>query len=151
MRSKCNNNCNQPQTLKPHIDFGFVPTVSLGSVIWNDKNDNGIQDSDEVGIDGLKVTLLDGDGNPVSGVDPVITDSSGRYYFDELLQGDYKIKIESNTTSLADYQPSSVQSSDPNDDNATDSNIESGDSTNGYVSGLITLTVNGEPSGSDDG
>jgi len=44
--------------------------------------------------------LLDGDGNEVSGVDPVMGDSNGNYYFDNLKAGDYKIKVESNTNKL---------------------------------------------------
>ena len=129
------------------FDFGFMPKVSLGSVIWLDANNDGVQDAGEAGIDGLKVTLLDNSGNPVAGVSPVVTSGGGKYFFGGLEDATYKIKVESSTTNLTPYIPSSVQQSNADNDDATDSNIASGDSASGYISAPITLALGSEPHG----
>jgi hypothetical protein len=134
------------------FDFGFCPPVSLGSVIWLDSNDDGKQDANETGIDGLIVELLDGSGTPVvdkSG-NPVTTTASngGQYYFGDLMPGTYKIRVKSGTTSLSHYVMNSAvqnKSSNADDNVANDSNIASGDATNGYLSAPITLSIGAEP------
>ena len=131
------------------FDFGFSPSVSLGSVIWYDENDNGIQDANETGIDGLTVELLDANGDPVldDQGQPItmITHDGGKYYFDHLQPGTYRIRVSGGT--IDQYQPSSVQNTNADDNDATDSNIESGDATHGYVSAPVTLTPGKEPTG----
>jgi uncharacterized repeat protein (TIGR01451 family) len=46
-------------------DAGLVPLASIGNFVWIDLNDNGIQDTGEVGLNGVTVNLLDSAGNPV--------------------------------------------------------------------------------------
>jgi hypothetical protein len=75
-------------------DFGYyVKPAALGNFVWNDLNNNGIQDSGEPGI------TLDKQGNPVKvtltitwpgttvvkTVITTLTDASGNYYFGNLL------------------------------------------------------------------
>lgn len=72
------------------VDFGFVKPASLGDYVWFDANKDGIQDADEYGVAGVKVTLVDSLGNPVvdangKTVDPVTTDANGKYSFANLL------------------------------------------------------------------
>ncbi len=136
------------------VDFGFTPAVSIGSLIWNDQNNNGLQDAGEQPLPGAVVTLLDGSGNPVSGVASQTTGSDGLYYFGNLPAGDYRIQV----TPPAGYSPSTVQNGADNDDTANDSNIAGpGGVAGSYVSGTFTLSNNGEPTetgglpGSDDG
>lgn len=43
--------------------------ASIGDFVWNDLNNNGIQDEGEPGIDGVTVKLMDKDGNPVKNKD----------------------------------------------------------------------------------
>lgn len=81
------------------IDAGLYRLASLGDRVWNDKNANGIQDAGEVGIPGVKVTLLDKDGNPAKYGDGTIvpdvtTDANGNYKFENLEPGLYKVKFE---------------------------------------------------------
>jgi len=78
-----------------------VPIVgsSLGDYVWYDKNKNGIQDEGEKGIEGVVVHLLDDSGNPVNkpGTNNpyvVTTDANGKYIFDKLNHGDYKVKFD---------------------------------------------------------
>ncbi|CAA6813906.1 MAG: FIG00503626: hypothetical protein, partial [uncultured Sulfurovum sp.] len=123
------------------VDFGFfAPRVSIGSMIWNDENDNGEQDGSEVGIAGAVVQLLHGDNTVVDGVATQTTDADGLYYFGDLVEGDYKVQV----TMPAVYTPSTIQTTADNDDSENDSNIAEV-LGNVYTSGLFTLTDNGEP------
>ncbi|MDH3648574.1 MAG: carboxypeptidase regulatory-like domain-containing protein [Saprospiraceae bacterium] len=74
-----------------NIDAGFYQTASLGDLIWEDKNANGIQDNGELGIPGIEVRLLDGNGT-YTGVS-VFTDLDGMYSFDNLEPGAYMVEI----------------------------------------------------------
>ncbi len=82
------------------IDMGInIPQTSLGDRVWNDTNLNGRQDSDELGVEGVRVTLLDSNGNSVidatgATVNSVLTNSSGNYYFSNLVPGDYMVEFE---------------------------------------------------------
>ncbi|MFC5405982.1 SdrD B-like domain-containing protein [Cohnella soli] len=79
------------------IDAGIVEKVSLGDTVWVDTNNNGIQDGGEVGFAGVKVHLLDKDGNAITvgGTEvTVTTDSNGKYLFDKLAPGKYKVSFD---------------------------------------------------------
>ena len=64
---------------------------SIGDYVWHDENENGIQDDDEDGIEGVQVILtgIDINGDPVT--DTTYTDDEGMYLFDGLLPGNYKV------------------------------------------------------------
>lgn len=47
----------------PGYDFGFVET-KIGNFVWRDLNSDGLQSSDEPGIEGAIVRLLNSDGSP---------------------------------------------------------------------------------------
>jgi len=66
------------------IFYGYEP-ASLGDYVWIDANANGIQDSGEVGVPNVTVTLT----GPVSGTTP--TDAAGLYKFDMLPPGTYTV------------------------------------------------------------
>lgn len=63
----------------------------LGDFVWVDNNRNGIQDPNEMGKSGVLVTLTGTDikGNKITKT--VYTDSLGKYLFDGLFDGDYKV------------------------------------------------------------
>ncbi|NQU29900.1 MAG: sortase, partial [Anaerolineae bacterium] len=124
------------------VDFGFRPTVSIGSIVWSDINLDGLQTAGEPGIAGVTVTLYDvSTGNPVSGVSPQTTGADGLYYFGDLFEDDYYVQI----AMPAGYTPTINQNTANNDDSENDSNIQSSPSANTYRSGDFTLTNNGEP------
>ncbi len=81
------------------IDMGInIPITSIGDRVWNDVNLNGVQDSGEVGVEGVRVTLLDKDGNSVTdvtaqAVTPTTTNSSGNYNFTDLVPDDYMLEF----------------------------------------------------------
>jgi uncharacterized repeat protein (TIGR01451 family)/LPXTG-motif cell wall-anchored protein len=81
-----------------NIDQGLYKLASVGDFVWSDKNANGIQDSGEVGIKDVIVKLLDKDGNPGKYEDgtlvpPTATDKNGKYLFQGLEPGIYKIEL----------------------------------------------------------
>ena len=72
------------------LDFGFrTPSVSVGDKVWNDLDNNGIQNVGEPGIPGVVLTITGPGGQPVTDVHgkpvgPVSTDSNGEYTFELL-------------------------------------------------------------------
>ncbi|WP_217594752.1 SdrD B-like domain-containing protein [Cohnella sp. GbtcB17] len=78
-------------------DAGLVKLTALGDYVWMDRNLNGIQDAGETGVSGVTVRLLDGAGSPVmSNGSPVTTttDADGKYLFEQLLPGDYRVSFD---------------------------------------------------------
>jgi hypothetical protein len=76
------------------IDLGIVFPASLGDFVWEDINNNGIQNAGEPGVPGVTVTLTDENGDPVVDFDgnPVTsttTGPNGEYSFGNLEPGDY--------------------------------------------------------------
>ncbi len=72
------------------MDCGASPYASIGNFVWNDLNQNGIQDNGEVGVPDVTVNLMDCSGNVIK---TTSTDNSGFYLFDSLEAGDYKIEF----------------------------------------------------------
>lgn len=72
-------------------DMGiYKPTASLGDYVWHDENQDGIQDDDEYGVEGVTVELYDCDGNFIA---TTTTGTDGYYGFYELVPGDYSVKF----------------------------------------------------------
>ncbi|MFK8104609.1 MAG: SdrD B-like domain-containing protein, partial [Saprospiraceae bacterium] len=76
------------------------PCANLGNFVWEDLNNDGLQDGTETGIEFLTVTLYD--ANSGLPVDTVITDNNGAYLFEEIPSGDYYVEfdISTNTTGI---------------------------------------------------
>eukprot|EP01133_Synstelium_polycarpum_P010242 gene10242-11941_t len=72
---------------------GPSPTIfmAFGDTVWFDSNENGIQEAYEIVIDGVRLSLLDSNGNAVPGFQSVVTDISGRYFFDKVPADKYYI------------------------------------------------------------
>ena len=88
--------CTETTTLGPDkredltLDMGLVSPVNrVGDFVWLDVNRNGIQDAGEPGVPDVPVVLQDGTGKPVGS--PVTTDAGGKYLFDNLPDGTYKV------------------------------------------------------------
>ncbi|HDD0375786.1 TPA: fibrinogen-binding adhesin SdrG C-terminal domain-containing protein, partial [Staphylococcus aureus] len=75
------------------LDSGFykTPKYSIGDYVWLDSNKDGVQDEEENGISGVTVTLKDKNGKTLQTTQ---TDGKGKYRFDNLDSGDYKVVFE---------------------------------------------------------
>ncbi|MFK7972740.1 MAG: SdrD B-like domain-containing protein, partial [Bacteroidia bacterium] len=71
----------------PTNDAGFYRPVSLGDLVFEDRDADGVQDAGEPGISGVTVVLLDGNGNTTG--QTTTTNGSGAYSFTGLTPGDY--------------------------------------------------------------
>ena len=89
----------QEQPLEEKEDPAWYITVvepqpilaSLGDTVWLDENQNGLQDSNELGVPGVQVTLLHQDFTPV-GV-TTGTNGEGQYLFGNLKPGGYIVEF----------------------------------------------------------
>jgi len=130
-----------------NIDAGYFLFSTVGDFVWNDFNENGIQDGGEPGIEGVAVEL-------VCATSPNIyhdtTDAAGHYSFDlsyEIKPGEYNIKF---------YLPDGYSFTDRDigmdDDKDSDANpfdgityyfgIESGDVQNNWDAGMFSSDCN---------
>lgn len=72
--------------------------VSVGDIVWFDVNRNGIRDAADVPIPQVVLTITSADGREVrdvlgNPVTTVVTDDQGRYSFDNLPPGKYKVSV----------------------------------------------------------
>ncbi len=81
------------------IDLGLIkeePKSRIGNYVWNDFNQDGIQDGNEEGIDGISVILYDFEGSvidsTISGIDPV-SGQSGFYQFEGTYEGSFFLQF----------------------------------------------------------
>jgi len=65
--------------------------AAIGDYVWYDMNEDGIQDMDEVGVEGVPVQLMDCEGNVLA---TTATDANGYYLFDGLQPGMYNVHFD---------------------------------------------------------
>ena len=128
------------EPVKVGIDAqNIVPNI-YGDFVWNDVNQNGIQDGSESGIDGVRVEIYkdNGDGTIDTAVDTFInftlTANDGYYLFPNLPDGDYYSVF---------YKPPGMEITlvDAGGDDAIDSDMAP-TSINGFdvaISPIVTL------------
>ncbi len=102
---------------------GFVitntrKTYAIGDYTWIDTNKDGIQDEDELNLEGVIVELYDEKGNKL---DETTTDEFGRYLFDELEAGTYRVKFTLTPDQKALYE---FTSQNAGDDKTEDSDAD---------------------------
>ncbi len=76
------------------LDAGFYKTASIGDKVWFDVNENGVQDTGEVGVANVTVNLLNAAGTQVG---TTTTDTSGNYLFSSLRPGTYSVEFKAPT------------------------------------------------------
>ncbi|MDP4119774.1 MAG: SdrD B-like domain-containing protein [Bacillota bacterium] len=101
------------------IDCGMYKFATIGDKVWHDLNGNGIQDSGEFGISGIKVRLTDTNGNAVidgngAVVADATTNASGNYSFTKLNPGIYVVHFV-NTNQVYLLSPYKAGGTDSND------------------------------------
>ncbi len=95
-----------PDSNNMSLDAGFFEPISIGDTVWVDENGNGLQDVGEAPIENVTVSLFllddlgmavqvtsDLDGLPL----PTVTDSDGRYKFENLAPGEYYVNFDVTT------------------------------------------------------
>lgn len=101
-----------------------VPVIigyNLGDYVWHDIDGDGIQDSNESGIEGVFVRLYNSLGFLV---DVAVTDANGFYLFEEIFPGNYFIGVD-----LFDDYMSTLANQGSNDELDNDLNDENGEGT----------------------
>ena len=152
------------------LDVGFIEPerYSLGSTVFIDQNNNGMQDPGDTGIPMVPLILI-GPGGPIDiGLDgilgssddnmnmPYVTDASGNYFFQGLLAGDYTIQIPASAFGAGQPLETINVSSTPtvtvdNEMDGDDNGIQTGGSGTLITSPTITLgEADGEPTGADE-
>ncbi len=84
------------------IDFGYLSpcTGAIGDYVWEDDNQNGIQDANESGIDGVSVILKDANGNVIASTVTTTGGPQGKpgyYQFNGLCMGSYTVVVDADT------------------------------------------------------
>jgi hypothetical protein len=112
------------------VDAGLVgPQNSIGERVWYDANHNGIQDPGEPGIGGVKASLENASGTVVATTN---TDSTGRYMFQSLPSGRYRVCFDKSTLPTQ-YADSTFTRQNAAGGNGTDSAVDPSTGCTGYV------------------
>ncbi|WP_442482034.1 SdrD B-like domain-containing protein [Aeoliella sp. SH292] len=146
-------------------DFSVLNRMSIGDRVFADIDNDGVLDAGESGIAGVVVSLYEdtnADGTYTDGVDAFLaddtTDSSGFYLFEDLLPGDYVLRIAASEFGAS--EPLNGLASSTGNETAglapdPDNNVNNDD--NGYalasfgvVTQAIALTGNAEPTNDGD-
>jgi hypothetical protein len=119
--------------------------ASIGDRVWLDSNGNGLQDTDEAGVAGVTVKLLNSTGGEIGSK---ITDANGYYLFSNLTPGDYAIQVEkpigyvfttkdagSNTNDAMDSDVDTVTGKTVN------TNLMAGETDRSWDAGLVAVTT----------
>lgn len=131
-----------PGATNNNVDAGLYRGATLGDTVWYDTNRNGAQDAGEGGVAGVKVTLLDANGQPVGSA---TTDADGHYQFSNLKPGAYSVQFDkttlpANTTFTAQNQGADTAlDSDANADTGATAQVllASGDSVQHLDAGIV--------------
>ena len=121
--------------------------LSLGNLVWNDLNSNGVKDANEPGISGATVKLYaDANGDNVpdgAAILTTTTGSDGSYYLYTLTAGKYIVGV----TIPSGYAVTTTTTNSSNPDSNTDNDNNGVTTVSGEVrSNFITLSYGGEPS-----
>ncbi|MCQ9343793.1 SdrD B-like domain-containing protein [Corynebacterium kozikiae] len=109
------------QTNIPNVDAGIRNLVAISGVVFNDVNGDGTRGEGENPVAGTTVTLLDAEGNPVEGVDPVTVNEDGTYKFSSLIPGRYQVQF---TTAEGQIISASGNAADITAENANDAEAD---------------------------
>ena len=146
-------NCSATVTTNVEI----ANCLKLGDLVWNDVNNNGQKDADELGIKEVKVELFKAKAGIIDGavIATLSTNLDGTYKFEGLEPGDYIVQItaptgyKSSTGTNGAISGPNEPAIDP-DDNVN--NDDNGTTITGQTiqSQAITLTNGGEPTTDGD-
>lgn len=78
-----------------NADFLDLQLAAIGDRVWFDRNKDGIQDTDEIGVSDVTVRLKDGTGSVLSST---TTDVNGDYQFTGVAPGTYSLEFDKSST-----------------------------------------------------
>lgn len=95
--------------------------AAVGDRVWIDLDGDGVQDPNEVGVEGVGLTLYSAGPDGLFGTDDDVaeeqttTDENGNYMFDDVTPGAYKVCVTSSSGAAADILDGSAyaQTGDP--------------------------------------
>ncbi|UEG49509.1 T9SS type A sorting domain-containing protein [Ferruginibacter lapsinanis] len=132
--------------------FTVTSCVNLGDFVWYDKDNDGVQEAGEPGINNVTVNLYTDNNSDNIPDGPAITstttNASGKYSFSGLPEGKYIVGVVTPTGYAVGA--TTATSTDPNNDNNTDNNGVNVVGTEVF-SNYVTLTAGGEPTTDGDG
>ncbi len=122
-----------------------IPKAKIGDRVWEDRNGNGIQDSGEPGIKGVKVILYDSEGVQLRSR---TTDSEGHYCFCSLKAGTYSLRFvrpEGYVFTLEEQGTNPALDSDANIDtgNAGPIDLAENEKDPNWDAGLVNISTIG--------
>jgi uncharacterized repeat protein (TIGR01451 family) len=121
--NSANNSATDTDTLAVPTPAAIV-RGSIGDLVWEDANFNGVRDSGEAGLANVTVRLLDGSNNVLA---TTVTNSSGNYLFNNLNAGNYKVEV----VKPADYY---VTKANIGSNDTIDSDIDASTARSGTIS-----------------
>ncbi len=140
------NNCPtcpiQPQDEDDHDPEKILVVGKVSGLVWKDLNGNGIQDNGEPGVEGVVVSLFECNGGFV---DSQVTDSDGKYEFDQIIPGEYRLEfdisgVDDNCAfTLQDAGLDSIDSDVDQDGGIGCFTVNAGDNIQNISAGLIPL------------
>ncbi len=118
------------------LDAGLIQLASIGDYVWQDEDNDGIQDSEEQGIGGIQVTLFRTNGTQVA---QTTTDGTGHYHFADLLPGNYYLRFTA-------PPPVIFSPLDQGADDTMDSDARKSNETTAYTDSTTLLPGENDPS-----
>lgn len=134
-----------------HVDLGITPELQFGDFVWDDLNDNGIQDAQEPGLAAVKASVVRNDGKVVKNT---VTDATGKYQMVRIPAGNYRLVFEHPTgySSAKKQAGGSAVDSDINADGRSDlfffpapavrNDIDAGFVKNGSIGDFVWIDFN---------
>jgi hypothetical protein len=107
-----------------------ITTPGIGNKVWEDKNENGVQDSGEYGVAGVVVNLFTSTGSLIR---QVKTQTGGYYSFGSLAANSYYITVQK-PNNYKSFSPANLA-----DNTSTDSDVSSTGRSNTFS---VTSTTN---------
>jgi hypothetical protein len=117
----------------------YPNAATVTGYVWTDDNQDGLQTSSELGVAGVTVYLINGDGQPIS---TTVTGANGIYQFSNVVPGLYIVRF----TTI----PSGTSFTTPNAGNdLIDSDVD--DIVNGFANTPFVVLPSQDNKGSDAG
>ncbi|AOX01398.1 hypothetical protein BJP34_19890 [Moorena producens PAL-8-15-08-1] len=138
------------------VDAGLVERpAEIGNQVWLDANGNGLFDQGETGVEGVKVTLTGAGKDGIFGTSDDITkvrttNNNGKYKFENLAAGDYKVTF-SDLPSDLNFTTANVGNQESKDSDVIDPStgmtdvitLKAGEINHEVDAGLVDLTPSG--------